>query len=609
MTAASQLERGREAQERLEWGEAREALERADAESPLGAEDLWRLGVAAYLTGHVATFLDALERAHEAWLAAGEVPAAARAATWLGMHLGERGEVARASGWFGRAARLLDDAGAPAESPERGFLLVPAALQRAMSGDAAGAERLAAEAAGVAQRSGDRDVLALAVHMQGRAVLVQGRVVEGLALLDEAMVAVTSEELSPLVTGLVYCSVLGACRSVYAVGRAHEWTEALAEWCARQPDMVAYAGECGVYRSELMQMHGRWREALDEAKRAEERMHRARGPAAALALYQQGEAHRLLGELDAAEVAYRAASRAGREPQPGLALLRLAQGDDEAAAAAIRRALSESADPLRRARLLPAYVEVLLATAEGSGAGAGKAIEDADAGAAELEALAERYGSPVLVAMAAHARGAVLLARGDPSAALSHLRRAASEWRGLDAPYDAARARVLLGRACEALGDRDGAALELEAAVAVLERLGASPGTAGVEAGGGDRGDTGGGDRGGTGGGDRGGTGGRDRGGTGGGDRGGARAARGRRHGLTPRETEVLTEVATGRTNREVAERLFISEKTVARHVSNIFGKLGVSSRAAATAFAYEHGLAGAADEGDAGGGAPSSPA
>ncbi len=584
MTPTADRDRGVAAYERQEWGEARERLARAAADGPLAPADLERLAVAAYLTGHLGTFLDALERAHEAWQAGGDSPAAARAAIWLGIHLGEQGEAAKANGWFGRAGRILDaltpadeagageaaDAslraapgGAPGEA-ERGFLLVPAARQRAMAGDPAAAERLAAEAAAVAQRTGDRDVLALAVHMQGRAVLVQGRVDEGLRLLDEAMVAVTTEDLSPLITGLVYCSVLSACRSVYAIGRAHEWTEALAEWCARQPDMVAYAGECGVYRSELMQLHGRWHDALREAKRAADRMHEASGPAAALALYQQGEAHRLLGELDAAEEAYRAASRAGREPQPGLALLRLAQGDDAAAAAAIRRALAEAADPLQRARLLPSFVEIVLASAGAAaarGPAQGSGIEEAESGAAELESLAERYGSPVLAAMAAHARGAVLLAREQPAAALPHLRQAASEWRALDAPYDAARARALLAAACGALGDDNGAALELDAARSAFERLGAGPDVARLDA--------------------RSGTGRQ------------ARSGGGRAHGLTPREAEVLAEVATGRTNRQVAERLFISEKTVARHVSNIFAKLSVSSRAAATAYAYEHGLVG----------------
>jgi DNA-binding CsgD family transcriptional regulator len=563
--STSHHDRGRRAYERREWRAAWESLARADEEAPLDAVDLGRLADAAYLIGRDEDFMAALERQHRLLEGAGDAAGAARAAFRIGFHLADRGEMARATGWFGRAARLLDQAGG--EHVERGYLLLPSGLQRFSAGDHDTAARIGAEAAEIAQRFGDRDLLALALHMRGRALVAGGEVEAGLALLDEAMVAVAGDELSPHVTGLIYCSVIGACRSVYALGRAREWTAALADWCERQPDMVAYSGECRVYRAELFQLNGAWAEALAEARRAGERLVDNSGPTAALAHYQQGEVHRLLGQFDAAEAAYRAASLAGREPQPGLSLLRLAQGDDDAAAAASRRAVAETTSPLARARILPAHVQIMLAVDD---------MEEARRACAELEDLSGRYRSAALDAMLRHARGAVSLAAGDPRAALPDLREACREWHALGAPYDVARARLLLGLACRELGDDDGAALELDAARAAFERLGARPDVAVVDAMLAGAGASGGSAAGGAGG------------GAGGGN---PSPGAGRAHGLTPRELEVLALVATGRTNRAIADHLYISEKTVARHLSNIFTKLGLASRAAATAYAYENDL------------------
>jgi DNA-binding CsgD family transcriptional regulator len=544
--ATSHLERGRAAYDRREWRAAYESLAAADSDSgePLPAGDLWRLALTGHLIGRDDVFLDALERAHQSHLTAKERAPAARCAIWLGLHLAEHGEMAKATGWFGRAGRILEGNGG--ECVERGYLMLPVGLQHLGAGEPVEAARVASEAAECAQRFGDPDLLALAVHMEGVALLRQGRVEEGLALLDEAMVAVSTDELSPQVTGIIYCSVIGACRRVYALDRAHEWTAALSDWCDRQPDMVAYTGECRVYRAELLQLSGAWEEALDEVRRVGGREEHGDATAGA-ACYQEGEVHRLRGELGAAEEAYRNASRAGREPQPGLALLRLVQGDVDAAVTGIRRALGETMDPLRRARLLPAHIEIML---DAGG------VDEAERACQELEQIAASYESGVLATMAAHARGAVALARNDAEAALGPLRRAWREWRGLEAPYNAARVRVLLGKACRMLGDTDTASLELEAARFTFERLGAAPDVAGLDAL--TRGPT---------------------------DR--------RSHGLTPRELEVLALVATGKTNRAIADDLHISEKTVARHVSNIFTKLGLSSRSAATAYAYEHGLTG----------------
>jgi ATP/maltotriose-dependent transcriptional regulator MalT len=339
----------------------------------------------------------------------------------------------------------------------------------------------------------------------------------------------------------VYCGVILACQIAYEPRRAQEWTAALARWCESQPDMVAFSGRCHVHRAEIMQLKGAWSDALEEARCAADRA--AQGShrnALAGAAYVQGEVHRLRGAVEAAEAAYRDASRYGREAQPGLALLRLAQGNVDVAAATIRRVLGETQAPVDRVRLLPACVEIMLAAGE---------LEAARAACDELDEAAAGHDVGVLRAIAAQARGAVDLAAGDAGAALPALRRAWRVWEEMEAPYEAARVRALMGAACRALGDHDTAALELEAARRVFAELGAGPDLAIIDGGAADS------------------------------------------HGLTARELEVLRLVADGRTNKAIAAELVLSERTVDRHVSNILTKLGVASRAAATAFAYEHRL------------------
>ncbi len=542
--SGGELERGRESYERRAWLDAFEALTQADRATRLEAEDLELLATSAYMLDRDDDFASALERAHHLYLDTGNAARAVRCAFWVGVNLATRGEMAGASGWFGRAQRLLETD--ERDSVERGYLLIPVLLQQVGAGDPEAAHATAANAVEIGERFGDADLVALGLHEQGHALVRQGRIEEGLRLIDEAMVAVTAGELSPIVTGLVYCNVIAFCQEVYEARRAREWTVALTRWCERQPDMVAHTGLCLLHRAEIMELSGAWGDALEEARRAGARF--AQGSdqvAAGQASYRQGEVHRLRGEFNAAEEAYREASRCGWEPQPGLALLRQAQGDGDAAAAAIRRVVGETDEPLTLARLLPAYVEIMLTHGE---------VEEARGARRRLDEISEGHEDGMRAALAAQVRGAVDLAEGDADSALVELRQAWQLWRGLEAPYEAARARVLVGLACRALGDEDAAGLELAGARSVFAELGAAPDLARVEA--------------------------LDQG-----------AEPSDAHGLTPRELEVLRLVAGGATNKGIAAELVVSERTVDRHVSNIFAKLGVSSRAAATAYAYEHQL------------------
>ena len=544
MTSGPELvERGRAAYAHRAWRDAVEALSDADAAAPLGAGDLELLATAAYLLGRDDDTVRFLERAMQHHIEDGNDARAAYCACWIGLNLADRRELGPASGWFARAQRLVERH--DGDCVEEGWVLLPAMLQQSAGGDAGGAHAIAVATAAIAERFGDADLLALATMGQGLSLIEQGEIEAGLRKLDEAMVAVTAGEVSPLVTGLVYCGLITGCHQVYELRRAHEWTTALTRWCDEQPDLVVYTGECLVHRAEVMQHHGRWREALDEAERAWARCApriEANRSSAAQAWYRQAEVHRLLGDAAAAEAAYREASGLGWEPQPGLALLRLAQGDVGAAAASIRRALGETSEPARRAGLLPACAEIMLAVGE---------LEEARNASRELEEIASSHPSDMLAAMVAQARGAVLLAGGDAWAALVSLRHACRVWQELGAPYEAARARVLIGLACRELGDRDAGEMELDAARAVFAELGAAADLAALD----------------------------------------APADVAPAGGLTARELEVLGLVASGKSNRAIAADLVISEKTVARHVSNIFAKLGVSSRSAATAYAYEHDL------------------
>ena len=542
-----ELARGRDAFGKQAWTAAYEALTQAAEEAPLSARDLERSAVACQLIGKDDESEDRWARAHHEHLREGDVRGAARCAFWLGFGLMDRGEFARGGGWLARADRSLERY--EGDCSERGYLLLPAGMQALDEGDPSAASSMFARAAEIAERFADADLMAMARLGSGSALVASGRVGDGMALLDEAMVAVTADEVSPVVVGTVYCAVIEACQRIFDLRRAQEWTAALNRWCEAQPDLIPYRGECLVYRAEIMQLHGQWTDALDEAQRACQLLSsRTDHPAMGAANYRLGELYRLRGQTKEAEAAYREASRRGRSPYPGLAQLRLVQGRVDAAVAGISRVMDESDDPPGRARLLPARVEIGLAAHDDVGA---------RMAAEELAAVADEIGAPFLQAAAAHAAGAIDLAAGGAPGAIPSLRWAVHAWQELDAPYEAGRTRALIGTACGQIGDEDGAALEFDAARRAFEVLGAIPDLLRLEE--------------------------LSRSSVDGADPLGV---------LTSREVEVIRLVASGMTNRAIARELVISEKTVARHLSNIFAKLGVSSRSGATAYAYEHGLA-----------------
>lgn len=542
------LARARAAFDAQAWGEAYEQFSGVALEAPLEPDDLVRLSIAATLTGRTDEADDLSARAYHAFLARGDVASAARSAFGLGMRLQNTGEQVRGGGWLARARRILDES--QLDCAEVGYLQVARAREIGEAGDVQGALALCEQACQLGQRFRDPDLMAFAQFGLGIGRLRGGSLADSLACFDEVMIAVEGREVSPVMAGMLYCAVINVCHQVFDLQRAQQWTEGLTRWCAAQPEMVPFRGQCQVHRAQILQLHGAWPAAMDVAQSvADARGGRASATAIGPAYYCKAELHRLRGEFARAEGAYREASRCGHLPEPGLALLRLRQGRLDAASANITRALEQRTQPTDRSLLLPAYVEIMLANND---------LAAARGAAEELVKVADHLGSPFLKACTAHARGAVLLAEGDARGAMSELLWACAEWQQLDAPYEAARSRELIGLSAQQSGDDDHARLELDAAVWAFRQLGATPDAARVEA-----------------------------------------------HlrptplqstdGLTQREVQVLRLLAEGKSNRAIAAELVLSEKTVARHVSNIFTKLGLSSRSAATGYAYEHDLVQAA--------------
>ena len=542
-TRAQALEQGRESFRNQVWGAAFSQLLAADREAPLEPEDLVLLAQAALLTGREAEGADLLSRAHQGFSGRGDAQPAARCAFWLGFTLLLRGEFAQAGGWLSRASRMLD--GRP-DCVENGYLLLPTGYRLFHSGDAVTAQTIFAQAAAFGERFDDKDLMTLGLQGQGRALIRQGEIARGVTLLDEAMVAVTAGECSPLNAGGVYCSVLEACGEIFDLQRAREWTTALERWCASQPDLVPYRGHCLVRRAELLQLHGAWEDALEWARRAAEWLSSPTPKqGVGSAFYQVGEIHRLRGKFADSEEAYRQAGQWSRSTGPGLAQLRLAQGRVEAAYAEIRRMAEEVREPAPRARVLEAYVEIALAA---------KDVAAARNAAGELSEIATRLDIPFLRALSSRNSGAVLLAESKAREALAEFRQSCRLWCELEVPYEAARVRLLMALANRTLGDEEDALQELTAARQTFQRLGARIDLSRVE----------------------------------------SLLAKGSGKAagpLTAREVQVLRLVAAGMTNRGIAGKLKISEKTVARHLSNIFTKLDLSSRTGAAAYAYEHNL------------------
>jgi DNA-binding CsgD family transcriptional regulator len=536
---ADALTLGRQFVAERRWADAYRELGSANDERPLALEDLEHFANAAYMCAAYDDCDAAWTRAHQEWLQQGDIPRAAHAAFSFASGLVFRDEFAPAMGWIARGRTILESG---PDCSERAWLLILTGLPMMFMGDPASAHPMFVEAIAVADRFDDIDIRSLARLACGQSLVMQRQPREGLAMLDEVMVAATAGELSPLVTGISYCAVIDTCQRIFDLRRAREWTAALTRWCASQPQDVPFRGNCLIHRCEVMQIQGEWGDALDAAllacKALTEPIVR---PMVGSAYYQLGEIHRRRGAFVEAEDAYTRASDAGRQPQPGHALLRLAQGRIDAAQASIRRVLDETADPGERSKIIPAYVEIMLAAGD---------VPAARSAADELSNIAEAIDAAFLRGVSAHAAGSVLLAEGDARGALLALRRASAAWTEVDAPHEAARTRELIASACRAVGDDDTADMELAAACRAFEQLGAAGDLARLRPASGDV-----------------------------------------PGGLSPREVEVLVLVASGKTNRAIANELVLSEKTVARHMSNIFTKLGISSRAAATAYAYEHGL------------------
>jgi DNA-binding CsgD family transcriptional regulator len=523
----------------VDWGDEYRRLAVLNVQPGLGGDDLDRLATAAYMLGRDEESFELWGRGHVRSLETGDVLRASRFGVRLAQALAFKGDIARTRGWVVRLRRLLDEA--EVDCVERGYLEHLAGMCRIFTdGDIVAARTAFARAIELGEKFRDRELLTFARIAEGRCLIYLGEISDGLALLDEAMVSVEAREIPPMAVGDAYCTVIDACHELFDLRRCEQWSDSFGRWCDAQEGLVLYRGNCLLHRAELMMLHGSWSDAVTVTQKACALLAEPISPLTlGGAYYVKGELYRLRGEFALAEDSYESANVNGCQPQPGLALLRLAQGRLDIAVAQLRRLLAETDEPIARARVLCPAAEILLAVGD---------LDGARAAAEELNDVAARLSSPLLAAHGGLATGSVLLSAGDAAAALTPLRRASRDWCEFDAPYEEARTRMLIADACEVLGDHDGAELERRTARATFDALGA-------------------------------------------GGRSGRAPNKLSPIALTAREEEVLRLVARGKSNRAIAAELCISEKTVASHLSHIFTKLGLTSRSAATAYAYEHDL------------------
>ena len=534
-----QLELGRSAAQRGDWGMAYEVLSNLRREKGLDVEDLYRLGDAAWWLGLIRETLSICEECHERFLAEGNVGRAGGIAIELAFSWFLRGQPTIGSGWLSRGRALLD--GQPLRL-EHGLLLWIEAGERRAAGDVDGATRAAHELKRMATDLDEPVLGCLGLMLEGTLAIRAGDVERGFGLVDEAMLPVLAGRVEPAMAGNLYCQLISVCTDLADMARARRWTDATQRWCDTFSSAVMFTGICRVHRTQLLRLQGSWESALGEAAAAARELAELNVEAAAEAHYEIGQTHRMRGNLADAQAEYEIAAALGRVPEPGFSLLLLAAGRLDDAGSSIRRSLAEQDDPFRRARLLAAQAEIACARSD---------HETAEVATAELERIAERYASPGFRAWAATSRAAVLLRSADPGNAVTPLRAALAAYREMGASYDAAAARAMLGEALRATGDVASAEAETAAAQASFLAMGAAPPADWVVA----LSDP---------------------------------AAESPPGGLTTRETEVVRAVAEGLSNRDVAARLVISEKTVARHLANVFAKLGVSSRTAAAAWVHQ---------------------
>ena len=535
---SSALEAGRAAAAERRWAEAYERLSAADAVDGLGASDLELLAEVTLLRGEPQEAVDVLSRAYEAHVAAHALEGAARTAGWLSLWLIELGDFSRCVIWASRGMHLVGDLADP--GPLAGFVQLAPAIAQLGSGDPAEARRRFEEILAIGERHDDRELVANTMLGLGKSLIELGEVGEGFRCFDRAMAAIAAGDVAPVPAGVIACAVISDAMMAFDLDRAARWMRVLDGWCRGQPELITFSGQRHALEAALLIARGAWAEASTAAELALTRLRAGDYRAVYGAPYEFAELARLRGAFHSAEASYRRAGESVWEPQPGLALLRLAAGRVRQAQDEIRRSAAGT-DRFTRRFLLPAVVEIEVAAG------------DLDAARRALDDLRASDGLPTAMLAASIAAGdaRVLLAEGRSAAAAEAASIAVDAWGSVGAAYEVARSRVVLGRALQSVGRGDAARSEFEDARAVFLALGADPALAELTSVVGER-------------------------------RAGA---------LTAREVEVLRLVSKGLTNRAIGERLSLSEKTVARHLSNIFGKLGLSSRAGATAYAYENGL------------------